>query len=132
MDALVSVANVLYLLSYSTRDLLRLRILTVVAAAIPWLGPSDGDAMKSAHRSFASVCTAGCVPVPVFTSGSLAKAPAVPERTSCHSISVHPPSANGEKRQPTQSIEGLPQGATALTRDVVSSPLPKSGISCEC
>ena len=34
MDALVSVANVVYLLSYSSRDLLRLRILTVVAAAI--------------------------------------------------------------------------------------------------
>ena len=34
MDALVSMANVLYLLSYSTRDLLRLRLLTVVAASI--------------------------------------------------------------------------------------------------
>ena len=35
MDALVSsAANVLYLLSYSTRDLLRLRILTVAAATI--------------------------------------------------------------------------------------------------
>ena len=33
MDALVSMANVLYLLSYSTRDLLRLRLLTVVAAS---------------------------------------------------------------------------------------------------
>ena len=45
MDALVSVANVLYLLSYSTRDLLRLRILTVVAAGHP------GDLLLDAARA---------------------------------------------------------------------------------